>query len=236
MKKLGYLLLLLLPLVLWGCEKDKEEPSLMERFANMSEEELAYAREHWLVQPMQYTSTNEHPTSFLITPNPAPETQGKYDCAGCASAYLMRFYGENINGVELYRSDSFPCKFAEGAYPKCFKILFEEQLKDKGYTAEYYTGTTEDLKNAVSQDVPVIVLAIYNDKSFHYVPVVGYDDTYFYIQDSVDEFRNISNNKDYNQKLEINKFDAMWNIPLEWCQRLFVIIKKSSPSHITSNR
>jgi hypothetical protein len=230
LRKFNHLFLLALPLMMWNCDKDEEEPSLMDRFGNMSQEELAYARENWLVAPMQYTNTNDHPASFIIKPNPSPDTQGKYECAGCSSAYLMRFYGENVDGVKLYQRDDFPCKFAEGAYPKCFKILFDEQLKDNGYTTKYYTGTADDLKNAVSKGIPVIALMLYNDKSLHYIPVVGYDETNFYIQDSVDEFRNVTDNEDYNEKREINEFVKMWSIPLESCQRLFIIVHKADPA------
>ncbi|MCR4849482.1 MAG: C39 family peptidase [Bacteroidales bacterium] len=222
LRTINCLFVFMLSLALLSCNKDKEELSLLDQFSNMSEEELAYAREHWLVATAPYANTYEHPNSFIITNNPKPDTQGEYECAGCSSAYLLRFYGETANGVELYHQPDFPCKFAEGAYPKCFKILFEEQYKN--YTTEYYTGSTDDLKNAVSKGIPVIVLMLYNGKSLHYVPVVGYDETHFYIQDSVEEFRN-AENENYNEKLDINLFDDMWNIPLESCQRLFVIVK-----------
>ena len=206
-----------------SCEKDnEEEPSLLDKFSNMSEEEKAYAREHWLVAPEQYENDHNHPTSYIIQQAVAPDTQTGVECSGCASAYLLRFFGEDVNGVDLYHQSTFPCKHEQGAYPKCFKILFEEQYN---YITKYYTGTTDDLKNAVSKGTPVIVLLLYEGKITHYVPVVGYDEDNFYIQDSVDKYRNVSNNNTYNESVSIATFDSMWNIPLESCQRLFVMVE-----------
>lgn len=198
---------------------------LVEMLDEMTDEEKAYARSNWLVSPAEYANGHEHPASYLITPNPAPDTQQKVECAACSSAYLLRFFGEEADGVELYHSETFPCKYEGGAFPRCFKVFFEEQHKN--YTTAYYTGTTDDLKNAVSKGVPVIALLLYNGRSMHYVPVVGYDEQHFFIQNSVEKYRNVSDNKAYNETLDIDKFDAMWNIPFESCQRLFVIVRKT---------
>ncbi len=195
---------------------------LMVMLSKMTDEQKAYARANWLVAPETYVKWHDHPSSFIISPNPVPDTQNTCECSGCSSAYLLRFYGESVNGVELFNRPSFPCKHSEGAYPKCFKVLFEEQHDD--YVADYYTGTTDDLKNAVSKGIPVIVL-LFNGKTLHYVPVVGYDKDHFFIQDSVDEYRN-EDFKNYNRSVEISVFDKMWNIPIESCQRLFVIVRK----------
>ena len=238
MKRTSYLTsVLLVAMLLWAsvanaqnqegqsASQDSFFSKLVELLDEMTDEEKAYARENFLVAPAKYTQHHEHPSAYLITPNPAPETQTKIECAACSSAYLLRFYGEEASGMELYHGETFPCKYEGGAFPKCFKIFFEEQHEN--YTTAYYTGTTDDLKDAVSQGVPVIALLLYNGKSMHYVPVVGYDESHFYIQDSVEKYRNVSDNKSYNEAVDIDKFDAMWNLPIESCQRLFVMVRKT---------
>jgi uncharacterized protein YvpB len=202
-----------------GCSLSK----LMTMLNSMTDEQKAYARANWLVTPEAYANNHDHPTSYVVNANVAPDTQTGSECAGCSSAYLLRFYGENSDGVALYHQPSFPCKHAEGAYPKCFKILFEEQYKN--YVTEYFTGTTDDLKNALSRGVPLIVL-LFNGKNLHYVPVVGYDESHFFIQDSVEKYRNVADQKAYNRSVDIATFDKMWNIPIESCQRLFVMVHK----------
>lgn len=237
MKKISVLIFLCFSLTLFGGltaysqnqegESTNQESSLsklMMMLNNMTEEQKAYARANWLVTPEPYSQKRNHPVSFVIFPNPVPDTQTSNECAACSSAYLLRFYGENVDGVSLYQQPSFPCKYAEGAYPKCFKILFEEQYKN--FTAQYYTGTTDDLKDAVSQGVPVVVL-LFNGNTLHYVPVVGYDESHFFIQDSVEKYRNVVDNQSYNESVDVETFDKMWNIPIESCQRLFVVVKKT---------
>lgn len=193
--------------------------------SQMTDEQKAFARANWLEPPVPYTRKHDHPFAYMVLPNPAPDTQTGVECSGCSSAYLLRFYGEKVNGVALYHQSTFPSKHEGGAYPKCFKILFEQQYKN--YTTEYYTGTTEDLKDAISQGIPVIVL-LFTGQSLHYVPVVGYDDYHFYIQDSVERYRNVPGHTAYNEAIDIVKFDAMWNIPIESCQRLFVVVHKNN--------
>ena len=196
---------------------------LMTMLSNMTDEQKAYARDNWLVAPEPYVNLHDHPASYIIRPNPRPDTQTNNECAACSSAYLMRFFGEDADGVALYQQPTFPCKYSGGAYPKCFKILFEEQHQN--YTTAYFTGTVDDLKNAISKGTPVITL-VFTGKTLHYVPVVGYDESHFFIQDSVEKYRNVADNDDYNESVGIDLFDRMWNIPIESCQRLFVVVNK----------
>lgn len=196
---------------------------LLNMLNSLTDEQKAYARANWLVAPEKYVNTHDHPSSFVIYPNPKPDTQNGNECAACSSAYLLRFYGEVADGISLFHQPTFPCKYEDGAYPKCFKDFFEEQRSS--YTADYYTGTTDDLKNAISKGIPVIAM-INTGKTLHYVPVVGYDDSHFFIQDSVEKYRNTADNEAYNESVDIETFDKMWNIPIESCQRLFVVVKK----------
>ena len=208
-------------------DKQGNQENSLNKFLNMlnnlTDEQKAYARANWLVTPEAYVNKHDHPSSFVIYPNPKPDTQSGNECAACSSAYLLRFYGEDVDGMTLYHQPTFPCKYDDGAYPKCFKVLFEEQRSN--YTAEYYTGTIDDLKNAISKGIPVIAL-VSTGKTLHYVPVVGYDETHFFIQDSVEKYRNAADKEAYNESIEIETFDMMWNIPIESCQRLFVVVKK----------
>ncbi len=208
-------------------EEENDLSKIMAMVSNLTDEQKEFVRTHLLEAPQAYTRKHDHPATYLIQPNPAPDTQPDNECAGCSSAYLLRFYGVDVDGVSLYHKDSFPCKHDGGAFPKCFKELFEDLYE--GYTTEYYTGTTEDLKDAVSQGIPVIVL-LFKGKTLHYVPVVGYDESHFFIQDSSEKYRNVTDNDAYNEAIDIETFDKTWNIPLESCQRLFVIVKKTQNS------
>ena len=53
------------------------------------------------------------------------------------------------------------------------------------------------------------------------------DEKHFFIQNSVEKYRNVKDNPSYNESLPIDQFDAMWNISIECCQRLFVVVRKA---------
>ncbi len=68
-------------------------------------------------------------------------------------------------------------------------------------------------KNEVSKGNPVIVMIrIQTDKSWlHYVPVVGYDEQYIFIAESLADFAN-SNEQYYNRKISVKEFKELYGI------------------------
>ena len=131
---LSILLVLALALTSTVHAQNQEGGSFLQKMeqmlSQMTDEQKAYARANWLEAPVPYNRKHSHPFAYMVLPNPAPDTQTGVECAGCSSAYLLRFYGEKVNGVELYHQSTFPSKYEGGAYPKCFKILFEQQRKN----------------------------------------------------------------------------------------------------------
>ena len=84
---------------------------LMVMLDKMTDEQKAYARANWLVAPEAYVNQHDHPSSYVISPNPAPDTQSTCECSGCSSAYLLRFYGESENGFS-----EIAAKWGEGQH------------------------------------------------------------------------------------------------------------------------
>ncbi len=80
-------------------------------------------------------------------------------------------------------------------------------------------------ESAEGHNIPVIVL-INCPGGWHYVPVVGYDQRFVYIQDSVPSFRNSSDGV-RNRKESWKDFEALWNVVLPNSDHLmFVAVKK----------
>lgn len=192
------------------------------KYQNLKGEQLEYAKKNWIVVPEKYNAKGEtFNKCILAKKNLKPDTQKGIECSACSIAFLMRWFGKKADGIKMYHSDYYPCKFELGAYPKVFK----DYLEPKGYRVKYYTGSLDDLKNCISKGNPVIVLLIYPNNVLHYVPVVGFDQKYIFIQDSVPKFRNCRN-KEYNEKRTYSEFMQMWNVPLDYCQNLFVTVEK----------
>lgn len=176
-----------------------------------------------LVEPLEYKSSENKnfPSSFIIQKKVLVDNQNANQCAACSSAYVMRFYGLNADGLKLYKK--FPCKFTNGYIaPKGIQEVFAEK---KEFETFFYTGSVDNLKEEVSKGHPVIVLVQYENGSLHYIPVVGYDEENLYFQDSVPANRN-NKTEFYNESISISQFEKMWKIDIPWCTNLFISVYK----------
>ena len=156
-----------------------------------------------------HPARNKIPDSYIIdTPN-RTEKQGEFECAAFSSAYVLRHFGMEAEGFDLY--DKIPGKFKMTGgmvYPKGVSYCFAAQ----GVKSQYCRGNLHLLKEEVAKGVPVIVMMkIREDKKWlHYVPVVGYDDTYIYLAESYAPLVNCDE-KLYNRKVEAKTFERLWD-------------------------
>lgn len=170
------------------------------------------------------------PEVYMVNDDNAIDYQPGLECAAFSSAYLLRHYKEEGDGLKLY--ENFPSRLPEGGVmPHGIVEFFDE----RGYAAEFKSdGTVEMLKELVSHGTPVIVF-IHLEEPYetthntHYIPLIGYDTDYLYFAESLIEYANCKNEEDvsYNRKTEIRKFERLWaNIDGTWDYPYFVITKK----------
>ncbi len=171
------------------------------------------------------------PEAYMIEEDNYFDYQPGLECSAFASAYLLRHYGVEATGLELFQD--FPDKVPDGSgvYPQGIVTFFS----DLGYQAEFvYDATVEELKEEVAKGAPVIVFIHVGDPEVnvhytHYVPIVGYDETYFYFAESLDYMANCKDEEDlpYNRKTEIKDFQKIWaNIEGYWDYPYFSIAPK----------
>lgn len=167
--------------------------------------------------------------SYMVTGDNYFDYQPGLECAAFSSAYLLRYYGEEADGLTLY--ENFPNKLpGGGVMPNGIKEFFS----GRGYQAEFKSdGTVAVLKELLSQGAPVIVF-IHVEEPYesthntHYIPLIGYDADYFYFAESLIDYANCKDEKDvpYNRKTEIAKFERLWaNIDGTYDYPYFVITK-----------
>ncbi|MGN6714671.1 C39 family peptidase [Anaerocolumna jejuensis] len=157
--------------------------------------------------PIPTISKTNYPLTHIITSKNYIDIQKNFECSAYSTAYLMRHYGIQANGEDIYKI--MPNKMNNGyVYPKGVVRL----LKQQGFKATIRIGNITELKREVSKDTPVIVfIKVYKDKSYlHYVPVVGFDDEYFYIAESLKELINVKD-MSYNRRVSIAEFKKLWN-------------------------
>lgn len=172
-----------------------------------------------------------YPETFIIeNKNNFFDYQPGFECAAFSSSYILRHYGSNDTGLELYKT--FPGKLENGGgvYPLGIVSMF----KSHGFDADFMMrGTIDDLKQELSKGAPVIVF-IHVDvdadtvHATHYVPIVGYDKDNFYFAESLPYKVNVTDKElPYNRITDIETFKKLWkNIDGAYQNPYFVVNKK----------
>lgn len=149
------------------------------------------------------------PEVYQIVQNNRIDIQKNYECAAFSSSYVLRYFGIETDGLELYHD--FPNKMRNGyVYPK--GII--NKIRDYNLEISYRKGNIKTLKKYISKGVPVIVFVkVFKNKNYtHYVPITGYDKEYFYLAESLEYLINCENDTGiYNRKVPIKEFKQLWN-------------------------
>lgn len=145
--------------------------------------------------------------SYMVEGKNRIDIQTEFQCSAFASAYVLRHFGIDASGIKLYAK--MPHKMKNGyVYPKGIKAL----LRCYGIRVHYCRGNLSTLKQELQKGHPVIVMIrVRKDKDWlHYVPVIGYDEEYFFVAESLPEQVNCQGNS-YNRKIANKEFLQLWN-------------------------
>ena len=147
---------------------------------------------------------------YVIEKENRIDLQRNYECSAYSSAYVLRHFGIEADGNEIYQSINHKMKNGY-VYPRGIQHL----LAQYQVNVKYCTGNLTSLKNEVAKGNPVIVMMkTHQDKNWlHYVPVVGYDERYIFISESLQELVNC-NERFYNRRVENSEFKKLWNTSL----------------------
>ncbi|WP_426451979.1 C39 family peptidase [Paenibacillus sp. S-38] len=150
------------------------------------------------------------------------DIQHNYECAAFSSAYVLRHLGMESDGNKLYKD--YSRKLYDGTVTPKGIVLFFKRL---GYDASFFCGNVDTLKKQVNLGIPVIafIRVFPNQKDLHFVPVVGYDEEYFYLADSLEHTINC-NETYYNRKVLIQDFEALWRTWVPFCKNTYIVIRQ----------
>lgn len=160
--------------------------------------------------PIPILRKRDYPANYLVKRNNRIDIQNKRECAAFSTAYVMRHFGMEAEGDELYINFSSKTRSGD-VYPKGICTM----LRKKGFKTNYYKGNINTLKYEVSKGTPVIVfIKVKEDlNNLHFVPVVGYDKEYIYLSESLRHLVNCNNdNQNYNRKVPVDVFNKLWNV------------------------
>ncbi|MEL7567793.1 MAG: C39 family peptidase [Dehalobacterium sp.] len=161
--------------------------------------------------------TEEYPVEFIVKTKSYFEKQGKSQCGGYSSAYVLRCLGKNIQGKDNYEKLSY--KFANGyVLPQALINVFH----DYGYQVKMYRGNIEQLKTRLSEGRPIIAL-IGNGISWqHYVTVVGYTEKDIFLYDSN---KDTNSSKGYNRTMDISEFIKQWKNGIPLFEKIYFVVE-----------
>ncbi len=144
---------------------------------------------------------------FIVRDNNRIDIQKGFMCSAFSVAYILRHYGMEADGADIY--GKMPHMMKDGCvYPKGLKKV----LQQYGFSVRYCTGGLNALQREICKAHPVIVMMrVRKDRKWlHYVPVVGFDERYIYIAESLPELVNCDG-INYNRRVRKNNFKQLWN-------------------------
>lgn len=165
---------------------------------------------------------NKLPKFFFIKSINRIDIQNKYECAAFSSAFVLRHFGMEADGNELYRN--YPKKLIDGTIsPKGIIKYF----RVNNYSASFFRGNTDTLKKQIRKGNPVIAFVrVFPGKRYlHYVPIVGYDEEFIYMADSLNYTINC-NNANYNRKISMVEFKKIWNTWVPFYKNTYIVVSK----------
>ncbi|MGL4335308.1 MAG: C39 family peptidase [Turicibacter sp.] len=164
-----------------------------------------------------------YPKIYAIKDENLFETQVKNECSAFSSAYILRHFGIEATGLQVYEEFDFKLPISGYVLPKGILNYFDKLP----IQVEMYTGTLETLKSHLVQDVPVVVLVGDRLNWQHYMTVVGYDENLneLYIFDSLKDF---DENSDFpgNRTMNTDYFLSMWNNGLPVFNQLYFVFER----------
>ena len=171
----------------------------------------------YISPPQDETESFDYPPEFFCAGAENRidyQTDGK--CAAYASAYLLRHFGENADGEKLFPELKRPFGFVSA---NSITDVFEQY----GYAAKACHGSIDTLKRRLVEGNPIIVfIRIPGDT--HYAVVVGYDEQYIYLVDSLAENANASGAQ-YNRVLRAEEFEAIWKTGTLLPDNIYIVVK-----------
>lgn len=173
-----------------------------------------------LLPRRDWVKVTDLPSQFMLPNNGNYiQYQSGYDCAGYASAYVLRHFGHDVNGAQVFSQMD---KVSDGVNLPGMKGLF----KQYGYRAQPLYGTLDTMKMHLVAGKPVIVHTAFIGDFTHYAVVVGYDEEHIYLVDSSREKSNCFDSNLYNRKLTYEQFEQIWQTDSYPMDNVYITVEK----------
>ncbi len=138
-----------------------------------------------------------------------------YQCGPASLAGVLHYYGDAVTPTEI--ADDIFRQNHRGTLTLDM-VLYARQ---KGFTSTWYSGTPEDIRRALDDDIPLIVMVDYGFAGIsknHFMVVVGYDS----------EGIIVNSGKTQEKRIGWDRFLTHWERAQRWTLR----IEPKSSKHV----
>ena len=147
------------------------------------------------------------PVSFLLKEKNRLALQRSTECAGFSSAHVLRSFGVEAEGNDMYAR--MPGKLKNGAV---LPGKLKKVLRGYGFKVRFVRGNVDSLKSELAKGNRVIafVKTRLDKRWLHYVPIVGYNEEEIFIAESLGYLTNCRE-EHFNRRLSTEEFLKYWN-------------------------
>jgi Peptidase C39 family. len=191
---------------------------------------LALLSNYYVIPRKDVIDAGNRPGSYRVSEKNRIDTQEGNECASFAAAFILRHFGIEADGHANYKT--FPRKMISGTIAPRGILKF---FRRNGFSTCFYRGNRESLKAQLNKGIPVIVLIrVFADKRFlHYVPVVAYDEDFFYLAESLAFLKN-SHEAHFSRKIKRSEFEQLWKTWVPLYQNTYFVVSRSDCSNISN--
>ena len=171
--------------------------------------------------PVKDSYKSDIPTSYHVVKEGQFEKQAANQCSAFSTAYILRLFGKDASGAEVYKQIQYKIPISGYVLPKGILTY----MKDNNLNSKIYTGTLDSLKSRLALGNPVIVLIGRHIRWQHYMTLVGYDnerkELYFF-----DSGQQGDQNGDLpgNRTMTEERFQVSWNNGLPIFNRMYITV------------
>lgn len=123
--------------------------------------------------PIREFKAERPPDRYEISINTGFERQGKNQCAAFSTAFVLRTFGQSLQGAEVYAKIPYKIPISGYVLPKGVVSYFQSQ----GFSPAIYRGDLNSLKTRLVQGNEPIIVLVGNGLFWqHYMTFLGYDD------------------------------------------------------------
>lgn len=175
--------------------------------------------------PVKDVNSISLPDKFDLPINAGFERQGKNQCAGFSTAFVLRSFDQKAKGIDVYTGIPYKIPISGYVLPKGVITYLQAQ----GFTTNLFQGDLGSLKSRLVQGGNPVIVLIGNGLLWqHYMTLIGYDNEkqelhFFDSGRDTDENAELPGNRTMTEEY----FSGWWNNGLPLFNHIYITVEEA---------